>query len=74
MSDNPSTDDIMCGVKLGAVEVLEKPLSQTKLRTLWQHTVRKASQTVHCFGFQLLTLLSPVADDELVDLLAFSKQ
>eukprot|EP00983_Pelagomonas_calceolata_P059753 1146070-Pelagomonas_calceolata.AAC.1 len=31
----------MLGIKLGASEVLEKPLCQLKLKNIWQHTVRR---------------------------------
>lgn len=34
--------DVMHGIELGAVDVLEKPLSSLKLRNIWQHVVRKA--------------------------------
>ena len=34
---------VMHGIELGAVDVLEKPLSSLKLRNIWQHVVRKAS-------------------------------
>ena len=33
---------VMHGIELGAVDVLEKPLSSLKLRNIWQHVVRKA--------------------------------
>lgn len=33
--------DVMRGIELGAVDVLEKPLSSLKLRNIWQHVVRK---------------------------------
>ncbi|KAK9825144.1 hypothetical protein WJX81_004602 [Elliptochloris bilobata] len=32
---------VMHGIELGAVDVLEKPLSSLKLRNIWQHVVRK---------------------------------
>ena len=34
------------GVRLGAVDFLERPLSQHKLRTLWQHKVGAAGFVV----------------------------
>ncbi|KAF5839874.1 hypothetical protein DUNSADRAFT_18417 [Dunaliella salina] len=41
MSASPSPDEVMLGIKLGASEVLEKPLCQLKLKNIWQHTVRR---------------------------------
>ncbi|GBF88516.1 hypothetical protein Rsub_01231 [Raphidocelis subcapitata] len=41
MGANPSPADVMRGVSLGAVDFLAKPLSQLKLRNIWQHTVRR---------------------------------
>ncbi|KAK9807249.1 hypothetical protein WJX73_002828 [Symbiochloris irregularis] len=36
-----SADDVWKGIQLGAVEVLEKPLSSLKLQNIWQHVVRR---------------------------------
>ena len=36
-----SADDVWKGIHLGAVEVLEKPLSSLKLQNIWQHVVRR---------------------------------
>lgn len=36
---SPSRPAVLEGVRLGAVDFLERPLSQHKLRTLWQHKV-----------------------------------
>ena len=33
----------MKGIELGAVDFLEMPISPLKLRNIWQHVVRKAS-------------------------------
>lgn len=41
MALNPSPEEVLLGIKLGAVDFLEKPLSPLKLRNIWQHTVRK---------------------------------
>jgi hypothetical protein len=41
MGSDPSPDDVMAGISLGAVDFLAKPVSQLKLRNIWQHTVRK---------------------------------
>ncbi|GFH16925.1 response regulatory domain-containing protein, partial [Haematococcus lacustris] len=40
-ADAPKPAEVMLGIKLGAAEVLEKPLCPLKLKTLWQHTVRR---------------------------------
>jgi hypothetical protein len=34
----------MQGIQLGAAEFLERPLSFQKLRTLWQHKIRKVGR------------------------------
>lgn len=41
MGDNPSPAEVLQGMKLGAVDYLERPLATGKLRCLWQYTVRK---------------------------------
>jgi hypothetical protein len=41
MGANTSQGQKMAGIKAGAVDFLEKPLSSLKLRNVWQHTVRK---------------------------------
>ncbi|GBF97777.1 hypothetical protein Rsub_10202 [Raphidocelis subcapitata] len=41
MGPDPSPKDVMRGISLGAVDFLAKPVSQLKLRNIWQHTVRK---------------------------------
>ena len=43
MSDGGSANKVWKSIELGAVEYLEKPLSQLKLRNIWQHVVRKVS-------------------------------
>lgn len=43
MSDGASANKVWKSIELGAVEYLEKPLSQLKLRNIWQHVVRKVS-------------------------------
>ncbi|KIY96629.1 hypothetical protein MNEG_11334 [Monoraphidium neglectum] len=52
MAADPSPDDVMQGVSLGAVDFLAKPLSQLKLRNIWQHTVRKmmGDMRIQCGG------------------------
>ena len=42
MGAAPNADEVMGWLQLGAADVLERPLSALKLRTLWQHTVRRA--------------------------------
>jgi len=51
------TSDVMAAVQAGAADILERPLSPSKLRNLWQHTVRaslassKSAATKHsCQG------------------------
>lgn len=41
MGENTSQDLKMASIRVGAVDILEKPLSLLKLRNIWQHTVRK---------------------------------
>lgn len=41
MSASSDSALVYLGVKLGAVDVLEKPLSPLKLKNIWQHTVRR---------------------------------
>jgi DNA-binding response OmpR family regulator len=41
MGENTSQDLKIAGIRVGAVDFLEKPLSLLKLRNIWQHTVRK---------------------------------
>ena len=41
MSEGGSANQVWKSIELGAVEYLEKPLSQLKLRNIWQHVVRK---------------------------------
>ena len=45
MSEGGSANEVWKSIELGAVEYLEKPLSQLKLRNIWQHVVRKVCQT-----------------------------
>ncbi|KIY91602.1 hypothetical protein MNEG_16363, partial [Monoraphidium neglectum] len=42
--------DVVRGVRLGAADFLERPLSGLKLRNLWQHTVRRALNARHGGG------------------------
>ncbi|XP_028772858.1 two-component response regulator-like APRR2 [Neltuma alba] len=44
-SDNHCLSTMMKCVALGAVEFLNKPLSEEKLRNIWQHVVHKAFNT-----------------------------
>lgn len=50
MACNPSQDDVLTGVELGAVDFLAKPLSPLKLKNIWQHTVRKmmCNMNINC--------------------------
>ena len=41
MGENSTQEQKMAGIKVGAVDFMEKPLSALKLRNVWQHTVRK---------------------------------
>lgn len=41
MSDGGSATQVWKSIELGAVEYLEKPLSTSKLKNIWQHVVRK---------------------------------
>lgn len=41
MGERCTASQIMAGVKAGAADVLERPLGVMKLKTLWQHTVRR---------------------------------
>ncbi|KAL3144476.1 hypothetical protein ABBQ32_004216 [Trebouxia sp. C0010 RCD-2024] len=44
MSEGGSANIVWKSIELGAVEYLEKPLSELKLRNIWQHVVRKMMQ------------------------------
>jgi DNA-binding NtrC family response regulator len=37
MSESGAPNEVMLGIKLGAVDFLEKPLSPLKLKNIWQH-------------------------------------
>jgi hypothetical protein len=41
LSANGGTAEVLKGVRVGAVDFLERPLSPLKLRNVWQHVVRK---------------------------------
>ena len=41
MSSSSGPDEVMKGIESGAVDFLETPVSQLKLRNIWQHVVRK---------------------------------
>ncbi|KAL4442106.1 hypothetical protein ABPG77_011367 [Micractinium sp. CCAP 211/92] len=41
MGEAPSQQAVLQGVRWGAADFLEKPLSMLKLRTIWQHKIRK---------------------------------
>lgn len=45
MSNTDNTDVMLRAFALGAVEFLQKPLSDDKLKNVWQHAVRKAFST-----------------------------
>ena len=40
-SEGGSQQEVWSSIELGAADCLEKPLSPLKLRTIWQHVVRK---------------------------------
>eukprot|EP00775_Hariotina_reticulata_P005146 gene5146-5386_t len=63
MAQAPSPTDIMAGIKLGAVDILAKPLSPLKLRNIWQHTVRKmmSNMNIHCATGASLDCEAPAA-------------
>ncbi|EFJ49799.1 hypothetical protein VOLCADRAFT_89627 [Volvox carteri f. nagariensis] len=44
MSECSAPNEVMLGIKLGAVDFLEKPLSPLKLKNIWQHSVQNALQ------------------------------
>lgn len=44
-------EDLMRMVELGAVEIIQKPLSKERLQNIWQHVVRKVSYC--CIGLVL---------------------
>ncbi|PSC69837.1 DNA helicase II ATP-dependent DNA helicase [Micractinium conductrix] len=44
MGAAPSPDELMQGLRWGACDFLERPLSMLKLKTLWQHKIRKMMQ------------------------------
>ncbi|KAG4117187.1 hypothetical protein ERO13_D12G213200v2 [Gossypium hirsutum] len=56
---------VMKCIALGAVEFLKKPLSEEKLRNIWQHVVRKAFNAV---GTDLSESVKPV-EESLVSML-----
>lgn len=45
MSNTDNTEVMLRAFALGAVEILQKPLSDDKLKNVWQHAVRKALAT-----------------------------
>lgn len=46
MGENSTQQQMVTGLKLGAVDFLEKPISMLKLRNIWQHTVRKVRRKI----------------------------
>lgn len=62
MSEGGSANEVWKSIELGAVEYLEKPLSQLKLRNIWQHVVRKVCQSwdLYAFACCLIANLSAV--------------
>lgn len=42
--EGTSTQAVMQMVELGAVDVLQKPLTRERLQNIWQHVVRKVRQ------------------------------
>lgn len=50
MSESECTTHVFQGIKLGAVDFLKRPLSELKLRVIWQHAVRKVGTS--CFRWK----------------------
>ncbi|EFN58327.1 expressed protein [Chlorella variabilis] len=48
VGESPSHEEVMEGVRLGAADYLERPLPFLKLKTLWQHKIRR--MMVHANG------------------------
>ncbi|GFR47485.1 hypothetical protein Agub_g9214 [Astrephomene gubernaculifera] len=48
MSESGTPNEVMLGIKLGAVDFLEKPLSPLKLKNIWQHFVRRLLSANAC--------------------------
>ena len=46
----PSEEDILAGMRIGAADFLEQPLSQQKLESIWQHVVRAPVPEEHTPG------------------------
>ncbi len=41
MSEESDESQVLSGIKLGACDFLDKPLSTLKLKNVWQHVVRR---------------------------------
>lgn len=41
MSEDSDESQVLSGIKLGACDFLDKPLSTLKLKNIWQHVVRR---------------------------------
>ena len=54
MSEGGSANQVWKSIELGAVEYLEKPLSQLKLRNIWQHVVRKVCSSQNLYSLALV--------------------
>ncbi|KAI8104263.1 hypothetical protein M9434_002823 [Picochlorum sp. BPE23] len=52
MAEHGSPKDVMRSVQLGAVDFLDKPLSMLKLKTIWQHAVRKMMRQNSLLSFR----------------------
>lgn len=41
MSDSEAPGALFHGIKIGAVDFLKRPLDESKVRSMWQHTLHK---------------------------------
>lgn len=48
MTEDSTPVEVLQGIKLGACDFLEKPLSSLKLKNIWQHVVRKMMEDLAC--------------------------
>jgi len=45
MSDSEVPGALFHGIKIGAVDFLKRPLDESKVRSMWQHTLHKVKNT-----------------------------
>lgn len=57
-SGDATQEQKLASVRVGAVDVLDKPLSSLKLRNIWQHTVRKVCLPVSAVAIPFSFLLA----------------